>query len=202
MDRLITDHALLADLLSTRFELRLDEADDLTILGDQGLHHRQHELQADKADIDGHEPCLLSDILRLHIADVRLLHADHTRIVSELPVELAVADIDGEDPDRTVLQHAVGEAAGAGTDIEADLTFTGDAELADRLLELQTATGDVRQHVTTDLDLGFRIEGGAGLVFLLTIDIHDAGHDGALRFFSGFCQSSIDQQHVKSFFLH
>ena len=202
MDRLIADHALLADLLSARFELWLDEADDLTILGDQSLHHRQHELQADEADIDGHEACLLPDILRLHIADVCLLHADHARVVPELPVELTVADIDGENLDRTVLQHAVGEAAGAGTDIEADLAFTGDAELADRLLELEPATGDVRKHVTADLDLGFRIEGGAGLVFLLAIDIHDAGHDGTLRFFSGFCQSSVDQQHVKSFFLH
>ncbi len=46
-----------------------------------------------------------------------LAHFD-ARVCAQPPVDLVVADIDGDDAPRAVLQEAVGEAAGRGAHVE------------------------------------------------------------------------------------
>ncbi len=57
-----------------------------------------------------------------------LFAQDDPRIVSELLVELAVADVDGIDAGGPALEEAIREAAGRGTRVEADEPGGVDAE--------------------------------------------------------------------------
>ena len=66
------------------------------------------------------------------------MHHD-ARIVAQLPGELAVADIDRMYLRRAMRQQHIGEAAGGGADVEADPPGRRQAEMAQRVVELQPA---------------------------------------------------------------
>ena len=55
----------------------------------------------------------------VEVARVAALDHGHPGIVAQAPVELAVGDVERDDPRRAALQQAVGEAAGRGADVEA-----------------------------------------------------------------------------------
>ncbi len=59
-----------------------------------------------------------------------------------LHVDLPVGDIDRGHPRRAPLQHAVGEAAGRGADVEAVAPGNVDAERLKRVVELDPAARD------------------------------------------------------------
>ena len=53
-------------------------------------------------------------------AGVGALHEGDARIVPQGLGDLAVAGVDGEDARGAVLEHAIGESAGGGADVEAE----------------------------------------------------------------------------------
>ena len=52
------------------------------------------------------------------IARVGALDHRHARVLPQLPVQLPVADVQGDDVARAALQQHVGEAAGRRADVE------------------------------------------------------------------------------------
>ncbi len=52
------------------------------------------------------------------MAEVRAFDHGDARIVSQLPIELSVANVDGGNVRGAALQQTVGEAAGRSTDVE------------------------------------------------------------------------------------
>ncbi len=86
---------------------------------------------------------------------VRPLEDRHARVVPQLGVELPVADVERDDARRTVLQEAVGEAAGRGTDVDTARSGDVDAERAECVRELLAAAGDeTRRGVDRELGVG------------------------------------------------
>ena len=62
---------------------------------------------AEAGDVGGGE------VARVHALD----HGD-ARVGAQLPVQLAVADVEGDHAPRAAVQQHVGEAAGRGADVE------------------------------------------------------------------------------------
>ena len=202
MDGGVAHDALLADVLAARLELRLDERDDLARLLEQGVGDGQDLRQRDEGDVDGGKVEGLADHLRRDCADVRALHVADARVGTQLPGQLAVADIDGVDLLRAVLQHAVSEAARRGADVGRCLVLQPHAEFLHRLLELEAAAADVGDVVAEQPYLGLGLDRRAGLVDLLPVDKDLARHDHALRALAAAGQSPLDEQDVQSFFCH
>ncbi len=73
------------------------------------------------------------------MAGVGALVDDHAGVGTQLPGELAVADIDRMDPQRAVGEQHVGEAAGGSADVEADPSLRAEAERRQPVRELETA---------------------------------------------------------------
>ena len=84
---------------------------------------------------------------RLHKARVCAFHDNNARIVAQPPVQLAVAHVDGIDLFCAVLQHTIRESARRSADVERNRPCKGDAELAHRLIQLQTAAAHKRDRV-------------------------------------------------------
>ena len=59
------------------------------------------------------------EVAERQVARVEALDDDDARVVAELPVQLAVADVERDDARGAALQQHVGEAAGGCADVEA-----------------------------------------------------------------------------------
>ena len=95
----VANDAAGADVFAGEFELGLDED-------------------------EGHE---FGDIGGGHVADVEVFAADDAGVIAEFPDELVGSNIVGVDARGAVLEEAVGEAAGGGTNIKGD--EAGDVDL-------------------------------------------------------------------------
>ena len=114
----IPDNAFFTDLFAPGLKLRLDEADDCSIVFQQRTDRRQDELYGDERQIHDREIQRFRDLIARDIAHIRALHGDHARIVAQAPGQLAIADIDGIDLCRAVLQQHIREATGRGTAVD------------------------------------------------------------------------------------
>lgn len=118
---------------------------------------------------------LLRQLFPCQIAEVCLLKADHSVIISKLPVQLSVADIYRIDKLCTVLRHAVGKTAGGGTDVHADLSGKIKRKNLQRLLEFESPAGYIAKCFSPDFNLYlFRIELRPRFVFLLPVYIYNS----------------------------
>src|SRR5829696_3835024 len=76
------------------------------------------------------------------MARIEALHDKDPGVLSQTPIELAIAHVDREDHRRTALQQAVGESAGRSAGVQAALALDRDAQLIQRVLQLDAASGD------------------------------------------------------------
>ena len=166
----IAHDALLADLLPACLELWLDQADDLTVLRHQLPHRRQHLHQRNKRNVNRDKGCRLLDLLRRHITDVRLFHADDPRVIAQLPVEQSVSDIHRIDLYRAILQHTVGKASGRSSDIHAHPALQSQVKMTHRLFQLESAAADIFQLAALYRDLRLHVDHRPGLVLALAVD--------------------------------
>ena len=133
----VTDNALLAHIFLTGLKLRLNEAQNLALLGFQQIFDGgQDDLQPNEAHIDHRKIQRLSQILRGHIADIGALHHHHSGIRADLPVQLAVANINGKDLAGTLLEQAIGKATGGGSGITANIALRLHAKITKCFLQL------------------------------------------------------------------
>ena len=119
-------------------------------------------------------------------------------VVAELLGDLAVAGVDGEDGWCAVLQHAVGEAAGGGSDVDA-------GEAGEEMDQWARACSSLRPPRLTYLRSEPRRrmaavggDGGAGLVDALLVDEDAAGEDEGLGALAGGGVALVDEELVET----
>ena len=121
MDFRFPDNTLFSDLPFAGLKLGLHQTDPLAAYPQQAAEHRQHQGQRDKSHINRAEIKRLRDLLAGDIPDIGPLQIHDPLVCPQAPGQLPVADIHRIDPLCSVLEHAVGKAAGGGADIKTDL---------------------------------------------------------------------------------
>jgi hypothetical protein len=105
-------------------------------------------------------------------------------IVTKLVGDLAVAGVDGEDGGGAALEHAVGEAAGRGSDVDTREAGEVDGPMDEGALELEATTADVFEIGAEEANDGFGGDGGTWLVNTLFVDEDATCEDESLGAFA------------------
>ena len=198
----VADNAPLADVVAAGFELGFDEGDGFAAGGKEAVEGREDEAQGDEGDIGDGQGGGLGEVAGFQVAGVAAVEDDDAGVGGESGVELAFADIDGEDLEGAMLEEAVREAARGGADVNADLAVGGEeGEAEEGLFELEAAAAnealglaDAQGAVRGILVAGFASGG--------VIDEDFAGEDEALGFFAAFGQAAFDEQEVEPSTFH
>ena len=107
------------DALAPELELRLDQGQQLPARRQAVGDPRQDLGQRDEREVGGGHVRPERKGARLEPAGVEALEHGDALVLAKAPVELAVADVEGDHVLGAVLQQAVGEAAGRGAGVEA-----------------------------------------------------------------------------------
>jgi len=129
----------------------------------------------------------------LEPAHVRPLENRDARVVTELRVELAVADVERGHARGARLEEAVDEAPGRGADVETVLAGDVDPEDLERVRELLAAAGD-EARALGELELGSLVDLLAGL----RMPSHAPGQDERLRLRAALGEPTLDEQHIQA----
>lgn len=187
----IAHDAAFADVLAASFKLRFDEDDGfrsgrgLRTTANSLEQGREKESCGDEGDIDGNERNAGWEIVGVQVARIGALHQRDARVVTEGLGDLAVAGVDGEDAGGAVLEHAVGEAAGGGPDIEAEAVAEVDGPMSESGFELEAAAADVAEAAAEEPDVGVIEDRGAGFIELLLVNEDATGEDEGLGSLAG-----------------
>ena len=200
MDCRIADDAFFADLFPAGFKLRLDQTDRLGVFSHQLARYGQDELQRDEGHVHREEADLVRHLFARDLAHVGAFEVDDALVRAQLPCELSVADVDRVDLRGAVLQHTIRKAAGGSADIHAGFAGEVEAEIGDRLFELQAAAADIGQRVAAYLDGGVFVVGSAAFVRLLVVDVDLTCHDDRLCLFTALGKALFIYQNIQSFF--
>jgi hypothetical protein len=107
-------------------------------------------------------------------------------------VELVSADVERDDSGRAVLEKAVREPAGRGSDIEAPLAGDVDGEGGQGRLELLPAARDELRR-PLDHELGGLVD----LLARLRVAVDEPGEDQRLRLPATLREAALDEHHVQ-----
>ena len=147
MDVGVGDQSLLADLRPSRFELRFDEHDGVTVWPEERRHPWEDPRERDERDIDRDEIDLTEiswEHHRLETPCVDPFERHDTSILPELPRQLTATDVESRDAARTALQECIGKASGRRADVERRPPVDDDAERVKGMRQLDPATTHVR----------------------------------------------------------
>ena len=144
MDRRIADDAAIRASPSD-FELRLHEGDDAEVraVRERRGDRAEDQPERDERDVDDGEPDSLAERRRRQVPGVESIVDDDPRIAGDTVRELPSTDVDRVDPSGVPLQQDVGEAAGRGAGVEADLSGWVDRERVEGRRELGSAATHV-----------------------------------------------------------
>ena len=166
--------------------------------GTEAAGHVQEAGEALYIYIDHGKIQRLAQLLWGHIAHIGTFHHHHTRIRTDLPIQLTIAHINSKHLTGALLQQAIGKAAGGCTGIAADIAFGLDAKVTQGFLQFQSASADIGTYGTPDLDFNSLFKGSACLVGFLAVDIHRAAHNNRLGFGTGIGIEPFHQQNIQS----
>ena len=139
-------------------------------------------------------------VRRLERPRIRALDDDDAGIVAQAPIELAVADVEGDDPARAALEQHVGESAGRCADVERLAAVDGYAERVERMRQLDPASADVRMIRLLQRDGGIVRHRHSGFLRRLSVDEHDAGEDERARALARRGQPALHEEDVEALF--
>ena len=122
-------------------------------------------------------------------------HGD-SRIASQLPVQLVVADIERDHVPRAALQPDIGESAGGCADVDHVSVRGIDVKGVERKGELDAAAADPRVIRADHSHIGVNRHHGAGLVGAVTGDIDLSGKDQRTRLFARLDETALHEQRV------
>jgi hypothetical protein len=125
-----------------------------------------------------------------------VLHRDDARIGAELPIELAVSDVECDDAPRAALQEHVGEAPCRGPDVERQASRHVETEDVERVRELDAAAAHIGMIGAAHRDDGVRRDAGARLAGRLAVHGDDTGEDQRACALARRRQAALDEQDV------
>jgi hypothetical protein len=205
----IADDAAFADVGSACFELRFDEDYDSAAPSFAGVAECAKDCGKDEGGRDegdihgdegwsggvGYEEFALDEEARVGAFAER-----DTWVVAKLLGDLAVAGVDGEDGRGSALKHAVGEAAGGGSDVDGGEAGEVDGPVGEGALELEAAATDVFEIGAEETDDGVGRDRGTWLVNTLLVNEDAAGEDEGLCAFSRGSVAEVDEKLVNTMF--
>jgi hypothetical protein len=203
----VADDAALADVEAAGFELRLDEENGFALprlvwYPESEEDGRENQRGGNKGDVHGQEDWGWGvggeESARAEEAGVGALTQGDTRVVAKLLGNLAVAGVDGEDACGSALQHAVGEAAGRGSNVKAGEAGEIDGPVFEGALELEAAAADVFEIGAEETNDGFGGDGGAWLVDALLVDKDAAGEYEGLGSLARGSVPLVDEEFVEA----
>ena len=181
-----------------KLELRLDQSDKQSLLRSERQQGREHELQRNEADIAGDHGNRPIESGFGELTGVQPFPRGDARIVLQLAMQLAVADVDGKDIRGAVCEQHMGEAAGRGADVETNAAFRIESESVERCREFDAAA---RHPGIERLRLEQRL--GADRFGRLADDFaagaHAARRDRLLRFGAAFKQTAGNEGDIGPF---
>jgi hypothetical protein len=205
----VANDAAFADVGATCFELRFDEDDDgaaprFVGLAERAEDCREYEGRGDEGDVhrdEGWSRCVgCEEFAGGEETGVGALAEGDAGVVAELLGYLAVAGVDCENRLRATLEHAVGEAARGGSDIDATEIGEVDVPVGERALEFEAAAADVFEIRAEETNDSVGGDGGTWLVNTLFVDENTAGEDESLRAFARGGVALVDEKLVNTVF--
>lgn len=196
LEGFVANDASAAHLFAGEFKLGFDEHDKISLWIQQSKDRGENQGQGNKADIGDREMERRREVAWLEETGIDAFVNNDAGILSESPVELAVADIKGVDAGGSVLEQAVGESSSGGTDIDADFVFDSDLKGGEGVFEFEAAASDVffglaETDGSVAAEFASRLSGG------LSGDFDFTRHDEALGFFAGFREAELADQLVE-----
>lgn len=188
----VANDSAFRDAPATGFELRLEQYHARRGCRHPCSHSRKHEPEGDERYVGGHE------VDRSNVREkpgVDSLENDDAWVGSKLGMELAAADIQGNDRSRAALQEAVGKSARASTDIEAAQPLNADTEGIECCFELVSSP----RNVSLGLE---KFHGGIARERRVGFDEHASSNPSPPSFneplglLAAFGQSPFDKQQV------
>src|SRR5271163_2148354 len=183
--RRVAHDAALADMFPARFELRLYQDDRLdpalATVPHRGKHRRQHQGSGNKRYIHGYEADPGTQFARLEVTRIGAFAQAHARISAQSLGNLPVPGIHRHNAGGTMLQHAIGETTGRGTNISTVPGVEIDVPTIERGLQLEPAAADVALLFSQYPQQRSVVDGGPRLLYFLLVDKHAAGEDQRLR---------------------
>jgi hypothetical protein len=205
----VTHDAALADVFAAGFELRLYEDDGFALplslrRAESAEDCRKDKGGGDEGDVHaqkgGSRYVCDEEFARGEEAGVGALAQDDAGIVAEFLGDLAVAGVDGKDGRGAMLQHAVGEAAGGGADVDAGNAGERDGPVGEGVLEFEAAAADVLEIGAEEADGCVGGDRGAGLVDTLFVNEDATGEDEGLGTFARGGVTAIDEELIEAYF--
>ena len=205
----VAHNASFADVGAASFKLRFNENDGGAMPRVMGRAEScenggEHKRRGDKRDIHSDEGWRglagSEELAWSEEAGVGALAESDAWVVTKFVGDLSVAGIDCEDRSCAALQHAIGEAAGGGADVDAGEIGEVDAPMGEGALKLEAAAADVLEIGTEETDDGVGRDGGTWFVNALLVDEDAAGEDESLCALAGGGVALIDEKLVNSLF--
>ena len=125
---------------------------------------------------------------------MRFLKNDDERIVAQPPIQLAVADIDGENLPHAVSQQTIAEAAGGCPDINDDFPADFNVKPLQRCFQFAAAPARLWPRIRFDSNRRMLVNQGARFCRRLLIHEDIAGQDFAAAFLAARNEPALDQQ--------
>ena len=160
---------------------------------------RQHGFQADEAGVANHQIDGIGHLLAGQVTGVGLFEQHHPLVLAQFPGKLPVPDIDGINLGRTAVQQHVGEAAGRGTDIQANPPRRINGEMIQRMGQFDTAARHPGMIPSTDLEWQVWRHRRSRFVETPRFGIDQTRHDKRLRPRPAFGQPAFDEQLIDAF---
>ncbi len=133
-------------------------------------------------------------------ARIEVLDGNDSRVVAQRPVQLPVADVEGDDARRSALEQHVGEASGRCADVERLAAVHLDAEGIEGMRQLEPAAADVRMVSADQRDLGGGLDLRARFADDLAVDGHLRGENQRPRPLARRSQTLVRNQLIESDF--
>src|SRR6185295_6318250 len=125
--------------------LRLDERDTIGCVFEAIAHSRKYLDQRDERHVNHCQVETNLKLLRVETARVHAFERLDARVLPYPPRELIVTYINCPDERGSVLQQAIGEAAGRSAYVNTRFAFGADVEFSERLFQLETSATDIAQ---------------------------------------------------------
>lgn len=198
LDRRVAHHPALTHVFAAGFELRLDQRDQLGLRGRVRERRRQYRAEPDKARIARDHFHRLRNMRARQVPGVQPLEYNYARVLSQLPCELTVADIDGIDAPSAPRQQYIGKAARRSADVEPHSPFHGNPEMIKGIGELDAAPGNPRMLAALERQRCTLVELFAGFIDPPLPAADKTGEDQRLRFGPAFREALVDEELVGS----